>query len=118
MLGRQTCTSMPSPRLKILNKELAEPSWLCGLPFITPMEASDWKAYSTLVQKYTGGRRPVPICRLQNDSVSSFLKSSLWGWRDGSVVKSTDCYSRGPEFNSQKPHDGSQPSEMESDALL
>jgi hypothetical protein len=24
------------------------------------------------------------------------------GWRDGSVVKNTDCSSRGPEFNSQK----------------
>ena len=33
------------------------------------------------------------------------------GWRDGSVVKSTDCSSRGPEFNSQQPH-GSQPSVM------
>ena len=25
------------------------------------------------------------------------------GWRDGSNVKNTDCTSRGPEFNSQKP---------------
>jgi hypothetical protein len=40
------------------------------------------------------------------------------GWRDGSVVKSTDCSSRGPEFNSQQPHGGSQPSVMRSDALL
>jgi hypothetical protein len=30
------------------------------------------------------------------------------GWRDGSVVKSTDCSSRGLEFNSQQPHGGSQ----------
>jgi hypothetical protein len=36
-------------------------------------------------------------------------------WRDGSEVKSTDCSSRGPEFNSQQPHDGSQPSVMGSD---
>jgi len=28
------------------------------------------------------------------------------------VVKSTDCSSRGPEFNSQQPHGGSQPSVM------
>jgi hypothetical protein len=34
------------------------------------------------------------------------------------VVKSTDCFSRGPEFNSQQPHDGSQPSITESDALF
>jgi hypothetical protein len=32
------------------------------------------------------------------------------GWRDGSAVKSTDCSSRGPEFKSQQPHGGSQPS--------
>ena len=34
------------------------------------------------------------------------------GWRDGSVVKSTDYSSRGPEFNSQQPHSGSQLSVM------
>jgi hypothetical protein len=33
------------------------------------------------------------------------------------VVKSTDCSSRGPKFNSQQPHDGSQPSVMGYDAL-
>jgi hypothetical protein len=40
------------------------------------------------------------------------------GWRDGSTVKSTNCSSRGPEFNSQQPHGGSQPSVMGSDALF
>jgi hypothetical protein len=40
------------------------------------------------------------------------------GWRDGSGVKSPDCSSRGPEFNSQQPHGGSQPSVMGSDALF
>jgi hypothetical protein len=39
-------------------------------------------------------------------------------WRDGSVVKSTDCSSRGPEFKSRQPHGGSQPSVMGSDALF
>jgi hypothetical protein len=39
------------------------------------------------------------------------------GWNDGSAVRSTDCSSRGPEFNSQKPHGCSQPSVMGSDAL-
>jgi hypothetical protein len=34
------------------------------------------------------------------------------------VVKSTDCSSRGPEFSSQQPHGGSEPSVMESDALF
>ncbi|ERE75120.1 IQ domain-containing protein H [Cricetulus griseus] len=41
-----------------------------------------------------------------------------WGWRDGSEVKSTGCFSRGPEFNSQQPHDGSKPSIMRSGALF
>jgi hypothetical protein len=34
------------------------------------------------------------------------------------VVKSTDCSSEGPEFNSQQPHGSSQPSIMRSDTLL
>jgi hypothetical protein len=40
------------------------------------------------------------------------------GWRDGSSVKSTGCSSRGPEFNSQQPYGGSQPSVMGLDALF
>jgi len=40
------------------------------------------------------------------------------GWRDGSVVRSTDRSSGGPEFKSQHPHDGVQPSVMRSDALF
>jgi hypothetical protein len=40
-------------------------------------------------------------------------QSETWG--DGSVVKSTDSSTRGPEFNSQQPHGGSQPSVMGSD---
>ena len=40
------------------------------------------------------------------------------GCRDGSVVKSTDCSSKGPEFKSLQPHGGSQPSIMRSDALF
>ena len=42
----------------------------------------------------------------------------LGGWRDGSVVKSTVCSSRGREFNSQQPHGGSQPAIMRSGALF
>ena len=40
------------------------------------------------------------------------------GWRDGSAGQSTDCSFRGPEFNSQQPHGGSQPSAMGSVALF
>ena len=40
------------------------------------------------------------------------LKNKAGGWRDGLVVKSTDCLSEGPEFKPQ------QPSIMRSDALF
>ena len=46
------------------------------------------------------------------------IKSRVVGWRDGSAVKSTDCSSRDPEFNSQQLHGGSQSSIMGSDALF
>ena len=36
----------------------------------------------------------------------------FWDFRDGSAVKSTNCPSEGPEFKSQQPHGGSQPSLM------
>jgi hypothetical protein len=45
-------------------------------------------------------------------------KNIFGGWRDGSVVKSTSCSSEGPEFKSQQPHGGSQPSVTKSDALF
>jgi hypothetical protein len=38
--------------------------------------------------------------------------------RYGSVVKNTNYSSRGPEFNSQHPHGGSQPSVLWSDSLF
>jgi hypothetical protein len=46
------------------------------------------------------------------------LKEVSWGWRDGSAVKSTNYSSKGPEFKSQQPRGGSQPSVMRSDALF
>ena len=51
-------------------------------------------------------------------SVCYIVKMGIWGWRDGSEVNSTGCSSRSPEFNSQQPHGGSQPSVMGSDALF
>jgi hypothetical protein len=44
-------------------------------------------------------------------------KCPVVGWRDGSMVKSTDYSSRCPEFNSQQPHGDSQPSVIDSNAL-
>jgi hypothetical protein len=36
--------------------------------------------------------------------ITRIKKKKLWGWRDGSAVKSTDCSSKGPEFKFQQPH--------------
>jgi hypothetical protein len=53
-----------------------------------------------------------------NISLKKKKENRTMSWRDGSAVKSTDCSSRGPEFNPQQPHGGSQPSVMGSDALF
>jgi hypothetical protein len=45
-------------------------------------------------------------------------KKQYEGWRDDSLVKSTDRSFRGPEFNSQQPQGGSQPYVMGSGALF
>jgi hypothetical protein len=50
--------------------------------------------------------------------IPNTLIIELGGWRDGSEVESADCSSRGPEFKSQQPHGGSQPSVMGSGALF
>ncbi|EDL40873.1 mCG1043924, partial [Mus musculus] len=46
------------------------------------------------------------------------FKAEKGDWKDGSEVKSTGCSSRGPEFNSQQPHGGSQPSIIRSGVLF
>jgi hypothetical protein len=48
---------------------------------------------------------------------ATLIKENV-GWRDGSAVKNTDCSSKGPEFKSQQPHGGSQPSVMRSDTVF
>jgi hypothetical protein len=47
-----------------------------------------------------------------------FKETPYGGGIDGSAVKSTNCSSRGPEFNSQPLYGGSQPSIMGSDSLF
>ena len=53
-----------------------------------------------------------------NKWITEEVKIPGRGWRDGSEVKSTDYSSRGPGFNSQQQHGGSQPSVMGSNALF
>jgi hypothetical protein len=46
------------------------------------------------ITKQDGSEDFSKICKLP------LLRKTSGGWRDGSVVKSTDCSSRDPEFNS------------------
>jgi hypothetical protein len=55
---------------------------------------------------------------LELESGICLAQSQVGDWRDGSTVQSTSYSSRGPEFNSQQPHSGSQPSIIESDVLF
>jgi hypothetical protein len=54
---------------------------------------------------------------LESQALKAHLGSG-GGWTDGSVVKSNVRSSRGPEFNSQKPHGCSLPSILGLDALF
>jgi hypothetical protein len=60
------------------------------------------------------------LCKHKGQSLipSTYVKSQKQGWRDGSVGKSADCSSESPEFKSQQPHGGSQPSVMRSDTFF
>ena len=74
-------------------------------------------SFSLPVKKIKKQRKPEAhqVAREKSHTLqteSEVYKSYLWGWRGGSVGKSTDCPSRGPEFNTQQP----QPSVMGSDA--
>jgi hypothetical protein len=65
----------------------------------------------------TNKQKTQPSPQANKNQSTKQVKAMRKGWRDGSVVKSTDCSSKGPEFKSQQPHGGSQPSVTRSDAL-
>ena len=59
-----------------------------------------------------------PILKEETWIQNILIFKTIKGWWDGSAVKSTDCSSKGPEFKSQQPHGGLQPSIMRSDTLF
>jgi hypothetical protein len=50
--------------------------------------------------------------------LDSVLKTKKGAGEMAQWVRAPDCSSKGPEFKSQQPHGGSQPSLMRSDALF
>jgi hypothetical protein len=57
-------------------------------------------------QEEDGIERYPPLYTKTLTKTTTKKKKKNRGWRDGSAVKSTECSSRGPEFNSQEPHGG------------
>lgn len=58
--------------------------------------------------KFEGQRSLLP--KSKNLLLSLFhWKFYNWAWEDGSEVKSTGCFSRGPKFGSPGPHGSSHP---------
>uniref|UniRef100_A0A0G2JVW5 HECT, UBA and WWE domain containing E3 ubiquitin protein ligase 1 n=1 Tax=Rattus norvegicus TaxID=10116 RepID=A0A0G2JVW5_RAT len=107
LLGKYSTTELnPQPRMFILN-----PS-----PHTTTVCVYGVCMYTRLYKA-----KPLAPPKGEVEKISQVgdeLRIVCKGWRDGSVVKSTDCPSRGPEFKSQRLHGASQPSVMGSDALF
>jgi hypothetical protein len=80
---------------RAIQKKKKKPEYIKGLPLKNPMR----QYYNSFPGRKLQSRMFSRVC-----------------WRDGSVVKSTDCSSKGPKFNPQQPHGGSQPSVMGSHA--
>jgi hypothetical protein len=55
------------------------------------------------------------VCKLAQRCLRAQSQAGERAQRLGALAA---CFSRGPEFNSQQPHGGSQPSVMGSDALF
>jgi hypothetical protein len=126
-------SSSSSPLTSILSPIFfRQESWLWAITFScyilcigqSVWKRVDWCSWTCLwFQRMRG---TMTVCCLV--SVNLTEARVTWEWRAsikilslgrrGSVVKSTDCSSEGPEFKFQQPHGGSQPSVMGSDALF
>ena len=53
-----------------------------------------------------------------SSEASCLVKKQPWAGEMGQWVRAPDCSSEGPEFKSQQPHGGSQPSVTRSDSTL
>jgi hypothetical protein len=111
----QTCVDPPAPSPWRLSSS-------CWVPGVRADSRSWGPTLSVTIDSQRQNLNSRELSRNCFIIVNSFtvleLRSFLWGWRDGSVVKNTDCSSKGPEFKSKQPHGGSQPSVMRSDALF
>jgi hypothetical protein len=96
-----------TPLIPALGRQRQADFWVRGQPGLQS-EFQDSQGYT---------EKPC-LEKQKNQPKSLNLKHKMLNWRDGSVVKSTDSSIRGPEFNFQQPHGGSQPPVMDSYALF
>jgi hypothetical protein len=69
------------------------------------------KAHKLKVLPGNTSVRGLELCEILSQNKKRTGEMAQW-------VRAPDCSSEGPEFKSQQPHDGSQPSVMKSDALF
>ena len=89
------------------------------------MEGNGKQLFKSLGSHWGEENRELGMCArgtpqkwTQEQGIVFLNKYEQLGWREGLEVKNTNCPSKGPEFNSQQPQGGSQPSVMESGALF
>jgi hypothetical protein len=96
------------PLIPALRRQRQADFWVRGQPGLQS-EFQDSQGYTEK-----------PCLKKQNKTKQNKTKqnSIFSGAREMAQQLRTDCLSRGPEFNSQQPHSGSQPSVMGFNALL
>ena len=102
------------PLIPALGRQRQEDFWIRGQPGLQS-EFQDSQGYT---DKPCLEKKKKKKKQNNNNNKTSFKWLDMAGAEYSSAVKSTDCSSRGPEFNSQQPHSGSQPSVMASDVLF
>jgi hypothetical protein len=85
------------PLILALGRQRQADFWVRGQPGLQS-EFQDRQGYTEKL--YLGGKKKTERKKKE---------SECGGWREVSVVKSTEFFSWGPEFNPQQPHGGSQP---------
>jgi hypothetical protein len=80
-----------------------------------PDKAQGWHILSGFCHAAAAGYLQTELSALIEGGA---LRITNGSWRNALEDKSTGCSSRGPEFSSQQPRGGSQPSVMGSDALF
>jgi len=118
-LDRYYIPKLNQEQVNFLNKPVSHKK----IEVIKNLQTTKTKGHVDLVQNST--RKSLKLIGtggtfLNRTLMAHTLRSKidkLGGWKDGSVVKSTDCFFRGSELKSKQPHGGSQPFVMRPDAI-